>query len=53
MMEDPASWGKAEHVINEALMEIAQAEADGPRFGFSKAHRIASALRQADLLKEE
>ena len=49
-MENPATWGEAEHVVNNALREH-----DSLPVGFcglSRARRITDALREAGLLME-
>jgi hypothetical protein len=51
-MENPATWGDAEKVIHDALYRAAEAQAAGI-CGLSTARRIADALRDAELLKEE
>jgi hypothetical protein len=51
-MENPDTWGKAEKVIAEAVREAAVAHQHGI-IGWSQPKRIAEALRQAGLLKEE
>jgi|CZKW01.1.fsa_nt_gi hypothetical protein len=52
-MENPATWGRAEHVINEALKEYdweINTAGGGLIIGLSLPRRIADALREADLL---
>lgn len=51
-MENPATWGKAERVINDALYAADRAQLAG-RVGFSRARQITLALRNAGLLTEE
>jgi hypothetical protein len=48
-MEDPATWGPAERVVQEALLE-AQRASDEVRFGLSTARTVTNALRKARLL---
>lgn len=50
-MENPASWGKTERVISEAIQEHAKDMAEH-RMGLSLERTISDALRQAGLLKE-
>jgi len=53
-MENPATWGKAEHVIIQALDEYDK-DVLGNRgviVGLSLTRRIADALRNANLLRE-
>lgn len=52
MVENPASWGRAERVIHEALREADVAREAGV-FGASRAAVVASALRREGLLSEE
>lgn len=55
-MENPASWTRAEHVVNDVLDEIAENEARPPGqrlFGWSRAMQITSALRREGLLNED
>jgi hypothetical protein len=51
MAENPATWGAAERVIQEALNSFAKAQAKGI-VGRSQAKAIADALREASLLTE-
>lgn len=51
VVENPATWGKAERVIDEALDE-ADAAFQDQVCGLSVPRRIADALRQAGLLVE-
>lgn len=51
-MENPATWGKAEHVVNDALAESDRAMLGG-LIGLSLTRRITDALREAGLLKED
>lgn len=55
-MENPATWGPVERIIDNVLgkvmLEIAK-PAEERRIGLSPARRIADALREAGLLKEE
>ena len=48
-MESPFSWGKAEHVVAEAISDAERAREEG-RMGFSTPMRITNALREAGLL---
>lgn len=49
-MENPATWGQAEHVIDQALQK-AEAARVAHVYGPSTPRLIAEALRQAGLLK--
>lgn len=49
-MENPATWGKAELVVRDAL---AQYGTNAQKFGFSLERCITDALREAGLLKDE
>lgn len=51
-MENPATWGKAEKVIDEAYQDWWKSRARGT-YGLSLARRIADALRDAELLRDE
>jgi hypothetical protein len=50
--ENPASWGKAERVVSEAIRSARQAHAELV-VGLSEVMQITNALRAAGLLKEE
>lgn len=50
-MENPATWGPAEHAINDAYGKWFERHDKG-YVGLSLARAIADALRDADLLKE-
>lgn len=53
-MENPATWGKPEHVINKTLREIENDLLTGiSQYGLSDTYRIAQALRRAGFLREE
>jgi len=55
-MENPATWGPAEKIVNQALdafYENVRKPADERVIGFSLARSITNALRVAGLLKEE
>lgn len=59
-MENPATWGQAEKVINSVLQgiftrdrSIVARDRDEAVCGLSHARLIADALRDADLLKED
>lgn len=49
-MENPATWGKAERVVDQILTEAAY---DPFRAGLSLARRITDALREAGFDLEE
>lgn len=51
-MENPATWGQAEKVVNQTLTEIAEARRAGV-IGLSQARVITGALREAGLLPED
>jgi hypothetical protein len=51
-MENPATWGKAEKVIDQAHKDYWKARKDGV-IGWSLIHTIAEALREAGLLRDE
>lgn len=51
-MENPTSWGPAEHVVQDAYRGWSEARDSGV-CGASLAITITSALRNADLLKED
>lgn len=51
-MENPATWGKAEHVVHRALVEAEEA-LDRGVIGLSKVRQITDALRREGLLVEE
>lgn len=58
-MENPATWGEAEHIVSRILDEdyrhrhqVAQGEAE-PLCGFSLERRITDALRDAGFLSED
>ncbi len=47
-MENPATWGKAEHVVNDTIAEHDQVMRMSPGLcGLSLARRITDALREA------
>jgi hypothetical protein len=50
-MENPATWTKAERVVQDALDEAARGR-EQMVFGFSTAQQITNALREAGLLRE-
>lgn len=52
MVENPATWGPAEHVVSEALDQAHEGNRRG-LVGLSTVRQITDALRAADLLKEE
>lgn len=55
-MENPVTWGKAEHVVQEALARVRRNEEQPHgqrRYGLSVARQITDALREAGLLKED
>lgn len=53
-MENPATWGNAEHVIDQAFRDLEEDLRAGTAvIGLSLTRRIADALRKADLLKDE
>lgn len=51
-MENPATWGKAEHVVHEAL-RVADAVRMDFVCGLSVERQITDALRAAGLLRED
>lgn len=55
-MENPATWGEAEHIVNKVLHER-QADRQKPIeeqvIGLSLVRQITDALRQAGLLARE
>lgn len=51
-MENPASWGKLERVIHDALREY-DAEQERGVIGASRAAVVATALRREGLVQEE
>lgn len=51
-MENPASWGKAEQIIDKEYREWYDLRAGG-MVGLSLARRVADALRAEGLLAEE
>ena len=51
-MENPATWGKAERIINDTMVQAMRAQAEGV-YGLSMARQVADALRAANLLKPE
>lgn len=51
-MENPATWGLAENVIRNAIVQDHYARQEGA-IGLSLPRKIADALRDAGLLKEE
>lgn len=50
-MENPATWGRAEKIVNRALTDAMSDHARGV-IGLSTARRITDALKQAGLLSE-
>jgi len=53
-MENPATWGKAERVVDKAIKDHQAAwDERPPRIGLSQVRCITDALREAGLLKEE
>lgn len=58
-MENPATWGDAEHVVSKVLDEFhenqerAITDPDKAFFGLSLERRITDALREAGLLKDK
>jgi retron-type reverse transcriptase len=58
-MENPATWGEAERVVQGVFNKLTEEEANyrlNPatrRYGLSPARRITDALRKAGLLKED
>lgn len=50
-MENPASWGRAEHVISETYIEWQEARERGA-VGGSLAMTIANALRREGIIDE-
>ena len=51
-MENPATWGRAERIVHEALKRQQEAVARG-LVGLSQARTVTDALRAEGLLKEE
>lgn len=51
-MENPATWGKAEKIIDKAHQDFWTDRASG-NYGLSLPRRIADALREAGLLRDE
>jgi hypothetical protein len=51
-MENPATWGRAEHVVSQAMDE-AEDDLQQQVCGLSVVRQITDALRAAGLLKEE
>jgi hypothetical protein len=51
-MENPATWGKAEKVIDKAIRDADKAHFQGI-VGLSTTRRVADALREAGLLDKE
>ena len=51
-MENPQSWGLAEHVVDEAIQQWTLGRSKG-QCGYSQAMQITTALRREGLLKEE
>lgn len=49
-MENPATWGPAEHVVSKALKDAAAARAQGV-IGLSTVRQVTDALREAGLLE--
>lgn len=52
MVENPATWGRAERVVAEAMRQADEGHEQG-LVGLSTIRQITDALRAADLLKEE
>jgi hypothetical protein len=53
-MENPQTWGLAEHVVNRALNEHARLTSERtPVAGLSVVRKITDALRAEGLLKDE
>jgi hypothetical protein len=52
MMENPATWGRAERVVSDALEAALKARDEG-YVGFSTPRQITDALRREGLLKED
>lgn len=48
-MEDPATWDKAERVVQAAILEWERLQSKGV-FGFSQTRTICDALRKEGLL---
>lgn len=48
-MENPMSWGKAEHVVSDAIKQ-AERGREEMRMGFSMVKQITNALRAEGLL---
>ena len=56
LMENPATWGPAEKIIQETYMKWYESQYEPAGitvFGLSLYRQIADALRSAGLLKEE
>lgn len=52
-MENPATWGPAEHLVREVLDKYFETPEGGePYCGMSLEMQITTALREAHLLKE-
>lgn len=51
-MENPATWGRAEHVVADALERAHEQDAQHV-VGLSHIRQITDALRAAGLLKED
>lgn len=51
-MENPATWGRAEHVVSEALAQSDKNKLER-RMGFSTTRLITDALRREGLLHED
>jgi hypothetical protein len=51
-MENPMSWGKAEHVVNDVLRlhQLQEAAPTKPLIGLSLTRKITDALREEGLL---
>lgn len=55
-MEDPKSWGRAEQIVNDVLVNDDANRTKPPdqqRYGLSRARQITDALRREGLLVEE
>lgn len=53
-MENPATWGKAEQLVNEIIRWDVESRGEGQfRAGYSLARQITDALRAEGLLVEE
>lgn len=50
-MENPATWGEAEHIVNKTINAFFARDLD--ICGLSLEKQITDALRQAELLKDK